>query len=147
MTDEEQRMELPTKYRNNILRDRTLFQAQLKEVFDKQELWFFAIRSQDRGPKFEFCNKKCLENNLIRLIFSHTQSKWQGLIIVTSRQDTSTQIALYPFMFSNKRLEKFLKISKQLLTKVNCIVSKTDIVKESKYGVVIGFMVQPRFDW
>ena len=57
-------MELPTKYQSNILRDHILFQVQLKqEVFDKQELWFFEIRSQ--GPKFEFCNKKCLENNLI----------------------------------------------------------------------------------
>ena len=68
-------MELPTKYRDNILRDHTLFQVQLKqEVFDKQDLWFLffilfkrtlVFCHQDQGPKFEFCNKKCLENNLI----------------------------------------------------------------------------------
>ena len=39
MPDEEKRMEMPTIYQNNILRDHTLFQIQLKhEVFDKQEL-------------------------------------------------------------------------------------------------------------
>ena len=39
MPDEEMRMELPPIYENNILKDHTLFQIQLKqEVFDKEEL-------------------------------------------------------------------------------------------------------------
>lgn len=52
MPDEEYRLELPTEYPNNILRDHTLFQVQLKEVFDKQELWFFAIRTKVRSSNF-----------------------------------------------------------------------------------------------
>ena len=53
MPDEEKRKELPTKYQNNILRDHTLFQLQFKqEVFDKQEPWFFAIRTEVLSSNF-----------------------------------------------------------------------------------------------
>ena len=47
MPDEEKRTELPTKYQNNILRDHTLFQIQLKQkVFDKEEPWVLAIMTE-----------------------------------------------------------------------------------------------------